>query len=166
MSDPASQSGALTAVLDLLALLAEARQRSDQASSQRGKSAKREFWRELISRPPADPFPRRLALLLRTAREKAGPFRKAIRSMRPDGYAPASRPGPTAASATEWVLSLAEDVLQVAADVLPPAPARTWMADDEVDELAARLRPLLAGVTDDVGQHVRAEFGALDGESP
>jgi hypothetical protein len=44
---------------------------------------------------------------------------------------------------------------------LPRSPARSWLADDEIADLARQLDPLLAALPADVAAQVEAEFGAL-----
>jgi hypothetical protein len=44
---------------------------------------------------------------------------------------------------------------------LPRAPARTWLPDDEVADLARQLDPLLAALPADLAAQVGAEFAVL-----
>src|SRR5688572_1173696 len=114
----------------LFHLLADARRRIDQARTKRGRSAERDAWRDLIGSPAADPFPRRLASVLRVAKEKVGPVKEALRSVLPGGYTLAGSPRGTEPSVAEWVLALAAGLNQAITDCLPPSPSRSWMADD------------------------------------
>jgi hypothetical protein len=59
------------------------------------------------------------------------------------------------------VLLVAAEVLDRLDEGLPRAPARSWIADDEVAELAGQLEPLLAALPADLAGQVGAEFAAV-----
>jgi hypothetical protein len=155
-----SAAAARDAVLAVLGLLEGVRDRVDQAPVRRGKPARMEAWRAVLGDRTADAFPRRLAAAVRVAKERVGPVLDILRAAR------AGRPfslggvegAPTAA---EYVIRQAEEVTARMTDGLPAAPARTWMADDEVTALAARLDPLLAGLPSDLIGQIDAEFAGL-----
>ena len=63
-------------------------------------------------------------------------------------------------TAAEYVLTLAAEILDRLDDGLRSAPSRSWLADDEVADLARQLEPLLAALPADLAAHVETEFGA------
>jgi hypothetical protein len=152
---------ARSAVLDLLGLLREASRRIDQAPVRRGRPATTEVWRALLADRSADAFPRRLGTLLRVARERVGPLRPALRAGRRSSPYPATAAGVQAHTAAEFVLAVAEQMRDRIADGLPDWTTRTWVADDEIRDLAGRLTPLLASLTPDLAADAAAEFDTL-----
>jgi hypothetical protein len=158
---PSTVAAARAAVLDLLGLLEGVKGRIDRAPIRRGRPASSDAWRSLLADRSADAFPRRLAALLRAAKERVGPLRPALRAARPGGPYPSAAAGIQAPTATEYVLAVAEEVGVRIADGLPPSPVRTWMADDEVADLAGRLGPLLASLTPGLATDIGAELDSL-----
>jgi hypothetical protein len=152
---------ARTAVLDLLGLLTGVRERLDRAPVRRGKPARPEVWRDILGDRSADNFPRQLAHRLRAVRQQIAPVRDALRATRAGALYPADDAGLAAATAAEFVLLVAAEVLGRLDEGLPRAPTRTWIADDEVAELARQLEPLLAAPPTDLGDRIEAEFAAL-----
>ena len=126
---------ARTAVLDLLGLLTGVRDRLDRAPVRRGKPARPEVWRDILGDRSADNFPRQLAHKLRAAREQLAPVRDALRATRAGALYPSADAGLAAATAAEYVLLVAAEVLGRLDEGLPRAPTRTWLADDEVADL-------------------------------
>ena len=158
---PEPLGAARAAVLDLLGLLTGVRDRFDRAPVLRGKPARPEVWRDILADRSADNFPRQLAHRLRAAREQLAPVRDALRATRAGALYPAAGAGLAAATAAEYVLLVAAEVLAWLDEGLPRAPARTWLADDEVAELARRLEPLLAALPADLAGQVGAELAAV-----
>jgi hypothetical protein len=160
---PQPVEAARAAVVDLLGLLVGVRDRLDRAPVRRGKPARPEVWRDILGDRSADSFPRQLAHRLRAAREHLAPVRDALRATRGGALYPAAEAGLVAATAAEYVLSVAAEVLDRLDEGLPRAPTRTWLADDEVADLARQLEPLLSALPADLGAHVEAEFAAVGG---
>jgi hypothetical protein len=154
-------TAARAAVLDLLGLLTGVRDRLDRAPVRRGKPARPEVWRDILGDRSADNFPRQLAHKLRAAREQLAPDRDALGATRAGALYPAADAGPAAATATEFVLLIAADVLGRLDEGLPRAPTRSWIADDEIAELARQLEPLLSALPADLVAQVEAEFWAV-----
>jgi len=152
---------ARAAVRDLLGFLRGIGERLDRAPVRRGRPAPTEVWRALLADRSADAFPGHLGTLLRVARERVGPLRPALRGARPAGPYPATAAGIQAHTAAEFVLAVAAEMRDRIADGLPDWTARTWVADDEVADLAGQLGPLLAALTADVAAEVEAEFHSL-----
>jgi hypothetical protein len=152
---------ARAAVLDLLGLLTGVRDRLDRAPVRRGKPARPEVWRDILADKSATNFPRQLAHQLRAAREHLAPVRDFLRALRAGALYPSAEAGLAAATAAEYVLQVAAEVLDRLDEGLPRAPIRSWIADDEVAELARQLDPLLAALPADLAAQVGAEFGAL-----
>ena len=139
---------ARAAALDLLGLLTGVRDRLDRAPVRRGKPARAEVWRDILGDRSADNFPRQLAHRLRAAREKLAPVRDALQATRGGALYPSADAGLAAATATEFVLAVAAEVLGRLDEGLPRAPTRSWIADDEVAELA---RKVIRNPEDDYG---------------
>ena len=119
------------------------------------------LWRDILADPSADAFPRQLAHRLRAAREHLAPARDALRASRGESLYPSADAVLAVATAAEYVLRVAAAVLGRLDEGLPRAPARSWPADDEVDDLARQLEPLLAAPPADLGDIVQAEFRGL-----
>src|SRR3954447_20954235 len=109
MGEPAGGAGA--AVPDLLGLLTGVRARSARAPVRRGKPARPEVWRDILADRSADAFPRQLAHRLRAAREHLAPVRDALRATRGGALYPSADAGLAAATAAEYVLLVAAEVL-------------------------------------------------------
>ena len=154
-------TAARAAVLDLLGLLTGVRDRSGRAPVRRGKPVRLEVWRDILGDRSADNFPRQLAHRLRAAREKLAPVRDALQATRGGALYPSADAGLAAATAAEYVLLVAAEVNGRLDEGLPRAPTRSWIADDEIADLARQLDPLLAALPADVAAQVGAEFGAL-----
>jgi hypothetical protein len=155
-------TAARAAVLDLLSLLTGVRDRLDRAPVRRGKPARLVVWREVLGDRSADAFPRQLAHRLRAAKAQFAPVLDTLRAARTDGPYPAGDAPVQAATAAGYVLVVAAGVLDRLDEGLPRAPARSWVADDEVAELARQLEPLLAALPADLPAQVEAEFGAAE----
>jgi hypothetical protein len=158
MTEPAG--GAHVAVLALLGLLASVRDRLHRAPVRRGKPARREAWRAVLADKSADAFPRQLAHKLRAVREHVAPERDALRAARPEGPYPTAAAPVQAVTAAEYVLAVAAEVLDRLDEGLPRGATRSWVADDEIADLAGQLEPLLAGLPADVAAQVEGEFAA------
>ena len=158
MPDPAA---AQAAVLDLLGLLAGVRDRLDRAPVRRGRPATLAVWRDILTDKSAAAFPRQVAHQLRAAKGQVAPLRDALRAARPGGPYPSDAIPLQAATATEYVLLVAAEVLDRLGEGLPRSPARTWLADDEVADLGRQLDPLLAALPADLADHVAAEFAVV-----
>jgi hypothetical protein len=152
---------ARAAVLDLLGLLTGVRGRLDAAPVRRVKPDRLAVWREVLGDRSADAFPRQLAHRLRAAREHLAPARDALRALRPGALYPSADAGLGAATAAEYVMVVAAEVLARLDEGLPRAPTRTWLADDEVADLAGQLEPLLWALPADLVAQVGAEFAAI-----
>jgi hypothetical protein len=148
------------AVLDLFGLLVTVRDRLDRAPVRRGKPARLAVWREILTDRSAAAFPRQLAHKLRATREQIAPVRDALRAARPDGPYPSATAPVQAATAAEYVLAVAAEVLDRLDEGLPRGPTRSWVADDEIRDLAGQLEPLLAAVPADLAAQVTGEFEA------
>ena len=151
-----------SAALDLLGLLAGVRDRLDRAPVRRGKPARLEVWRDILTDKSADAFPRQLAHRLRAAREHLAPVRDALRGGRTDGPYPSPTAPIQAPTAAEYVLTLVAEILDRLDDGLRSAPSRSWLADDEVADLARQLEPLLAALPADLAAQVEGEFAAVE----
>jgi hypothetical protein len=149
---------ARTAVLDLLGLLVAVRDRLDRAPVRRGKPARLAVWREILTDRSAGAFPRQLAYNLRTAGEQVAPVRDALRAARPEGPYPSPTGPVQAATAAEYVLAVAAEVLDRLDEGLHGGPMRSWVADDEIKDLAGQLEPLLAALPADLAAQVIGEF--------
>jgi hypothetical protein len=151
----------LTAARAVVLDLPGVRDQLGQAPVRRGKPARPEVWRDILADRSADAFPRQLAHRLRAAREQVPPVRDALRATRGGALYPSADAGPAAATAAEYVLLVAAEVLGRLDEGLPRAPTRTWLADDEVAGLARQLEPLLAALPADLAAQVEAEFAAV-----
>ena len=118
------------------------------------------MWRDILGDRSADNFPRQLAHRLRAAREHVAPVRDALRATRGGALYPSADAGMAAATATEYVLLVAAEVLGRLDEGLPRSPLRSWLADDEIADVARQLDPLLAALPADVADQVEAEFAA------
>jgi hypothetical protein len=78
--------------------------------------------------------------------EHVAPVRDALRAGRTDGPYPSATAPVQAATATEYVFAGA---------------TRSWAADDEIEDVAGQLDPLLAALPADVAAQVEGEFGAV-----
>jgi hypothetical protein len=157
---PDSAEEARAAVLAVLGLLEGVRDRVAQAPIRRGKPARLEVWRAVLADRTSNAFPRRLAAAVRGAKERVGPVLDTLRAGR--AGRPFSVGGREAApTAAEYVIRQAEEVTARISDGLPAAPTRTWMADDEVTALAARLDPILGGLPSDLTVQIDAEFAGI-----
>ena len=154
-------SAAPAAVLDLLGLLTGVRGRLEHAPVRRGKPATLQVWRDILTDKSTAAFPRQLAHQLRAAKERVAPVRDALRAARAGGPYPSDAASLQAATATEYMLAVAAEVLDRLDDGLPRAPTRSWLADDEVADLGGQLEPLLAALAADLADHVAAEFVAV-----
>jgi hypothetical protein len=158
---PNPTATAHAAVLDLLGLLTGVRDRLGRAPVRRGRPARLAVWRDILADRSADNFPRQLAHRVRAAREQLAPVRDALRAIRPGALYPSADAGLAAGTATEYVLLVAAEVLDRLDKGLPRAPTRTWLADDEVADLAGQLEPLLWALPADLVAQVGAEFAAI-----
>jgi hypothetical protein len=158
---PISTAAARAAVLDLLGLLAAVRDRLDRAPVRRGRPDRLGVWRAVLGDRSADAFARRLAYALRAAKERVAPFRDALGAVHTGGPYPSDAATVQAATATEYALAVAAEVLARLDEGLPRAPTRSWLADDEVADLARQLDALLAALPADLADRVGAEFGAI-----
>jgi hypothetical protein len=149
---------ARAAVLGLLSLIVAVRDRLDRAPVRRGKPVRLEVWRDILTDKSAAAFPRQLAHKLRAAREQVALFRDALRAARPDGPYPSPTAPVQAATAAEYVLAVAAEVLDRLDEGLPRSATRSWVADDEIADLARQLEPLLAPLPADVAAQVEGEF--------
>jgi hypothetical protein len=148
------------AVLDLLSLIVAVRDRLDRAPVRRGKPARLAVWREILTDRSAAAFPRQLAHKLRAAREQVAPVRDALGAARTAGPYPSADAPVQAATAAEYVLAVAAGVLDRLDEGLPRGPTRSWVADDEIKDVAGQLEPLLAALLADVAAQVEGEFAA------
>jgi hypothetical protein len=155
-------AAARAAVLDLLGLLAGVRDRLAHAPVRRGKPDRLAVWRAVVADRSAAAFPRQLAHQLRAARERVAPVRDALRAAGTGGLYPSEAAPLQAATATEYVLAVAAEVLARLDEGLPRAPTRAWVADDEIAELGRQLEPLLAALPADLADQVAAEFAAVE----
>jgi len=144
----------------VLGLLTDVRDRLDRAPVRRGKPARLAVWREILTDRSAAAFPRQLARQLRAAREQVAPVRDALRAARPDGPCLSADAPVQAATASEYVLVLAAEVLDRLNEGLRRGPTRSWLADDEIKDVAGQLEPLLAAVPADLAAEVEGEFAA------
>jgi hypothetical protein len=111
-------------------------------------------WREVLADQSAAAFPRQVAHQLRAAREQVASLRDALRAARGGGLYPSETAPRQAATATEFVLVVAAEVLDRLAEGLPRSPTRAWLADDEVADLGRQLEPLLTALKADLAGHV------------
>ena len=155
-------TAARAAVLDLLGLLVAVRDRLDRAPVRRGQPARPEVWRDVLTDRSATAFTRRLAHWLRAAREHVAPVRDELRAARPDDPYPSAAAPVQAATAAEFVLLVAAEVLDRLGEGLPRSPSRSRVADDEITDLARRLEPLLVAMPADLADQVTAEFAAAE----
>ena len=154
-------AAARAAVLDLLGLLTGVRDRLGRAPARRGKPATLAIWRGILTDKSATAFPRQVAHQLRAAKERVAPVRDALGAARAGGPYPSDTAPVQAATATEYVLAVAAEVLARLDEGLPRSPSRSWLADDEVADLDRQLDPLLATLPADLADHVEAEFAAV-----
>jgi hypothetical protein len=148
---------ARAAVLDVLGLFVGVRDRLDRAPVRRGKPARLAVWRDVLTDRSAAAFPRQLAYKLRAARAHVAPVRESLRAARTGGPHP-SATAPVQAAAAEFVLLVAAEVLDRLDEGLSRSPTRSWVADDEIADLAGQLEPLLVGLPADVAVQVEGEF--------
>jgi hypothetical protein len=66
----------------------------------------------------------------------------------------------SAATATEYVLVVAAEVLDRLDEGLPRSPTRSWLADDEVIDMGGQLERLLAAMSADLGEQAEGELPA------
>jgi hypothetical protein len=153
-------TAARSAVLDLFGLLVTVRDRLDRAPVRRGKPARLAVWREILTDRSAAAFPRQLAYKERAAREQIALVRDALRAARIDGPYPSADAPVPAATVAEYVLAVSTEVLDRLDEGLPRSALRSWVADDEIKDLAAQLEPLLAALPADLAAQVEGEFEA------
>jgi hypothetical protein len=153
-------TAAHASVLGLLALIVAVRDRLDRAPVRRGKPARLEVWRDILTDKSAAAFPRQLAHKLRATKEQVAPVRDALRTAQPDGPYPSPTAQVQAATASEYVLAVAAEVLDRLNEGLPRLATRSWVADDEIADVAGQLEPLLAAMPADVAVQVEGEFAA------
>ena len=152
---------ARAAVLGLLGLLAGVRDRVGRAPVRRGRPVTLAVWRGILTDKSADALPRQVAHLLRATKEAVAPVRDALRAARAGGPYPSDTVPLQAATATEYVLVVAAEVLDRLDEGLPRSPTRAWLADDEVADLGRRLEPFLVALPPDLPDQVGAESAAV-----
>jgi hypothetical protein len=83
-------------------------------------------------RQSAAALPRQLAYKLRAAREQVAPVRDALRAARPIGPYPSAAAPVQAATAADYVLAVAAEVVNRLDEGLPCGATRSRVADDEM----------------------------------